>query len=365
MTKNLLTAVCFSLVITGMLSCRKEESIKTVEDKFLYVLTNNVDSNAVLTYSRNSLDGSLVYLSKTLTDGKGTGLPLMSQGPISISNDRKWIVTVNAASNTISALKVINEGLQLTSTITSNGNKPISITCFNNLVYVLNANDNGKIAGYNLSDAGILTPIENGGTTLDTIATNPAQISFLQDGKMLAITLKSTNKIIAFKLNGDGTLGEKFSIDSNSPRPYGFAVGNQGNIYVSEAGQSAMSVYNVTLTGITSVAGPFLTNQVSACWAATTPNGKYVYILNANSNSVTGYTINSSSSFTIMQPSGITATTGIKPLDIAISDDSKFGYVLNYDDQSIRVFNITSMGGLEKIEDRFNLPSGSTGIAVK
>jgi 6-phosphogluconolactonase (cycloisomerase 2 family) len=66
-----------------------------------------------------------------------------------------------------------------------------------------------------------------------------------------------------------------------------------------------------------------------------------------------------------MQPSGITAMTGIKPLDIAISDDSNFAYVLNYDDQSIRVFNITSKGGLEKIEDRFNLPSGSSGIAVK
>ena len=365
MKKSLLISIYFSLVITGFLSCKKEESIKSTEDKFLYVLTNNVDSNAVLTYSRNSKDGSLAYLSKALTDGKGTGLPLMSQGPISISNDKKWILAVNAQSNTISALKIIDGGLERTSTISSNGGKPISITCFNNLVYVLNDNDNGKIAGYNLSNAGILTPIKNGVATLDITATNPAQISFLQDGKMLAITLKTTNKIVAFKLNVDGTPGEKFSIASNSPRPYGFAVGNQGNIYVSEAGQSAMSVYNVTTNGITSVAGPLLTNQVSACWAATTPNGKYVYILNANSNSVTGYTINSSSSFTKMQTSGITAITGLKPLDIAISDDSMFAYVLNYDDQSIRVFNITPMGGLEKIEDRFNLPSGSSGIAVK
>lgn len=364
--KNFLPIViCFYLVITGILSCKKEKSTESFGDKFLYVLTNNVDSNAVLTYSRDSKDGSLTYLSKTLTDGKGTGLPLMSQGPVSISNDRKWILAVNAESNTITALKIIDGSLVRTSTISSNGRKPISITCFNNLVYVLNDNDNGKIAGYNLSNAGILTPIINAAATLDTTATNPAQISFLQDGKMLAITLKTTNKIIAYKLNVDGTLGEKFSIASQSPRPYGFAIGNQGNIYVSEAGQSAMSVYNITPNGITSVAGPFLTNQVSACWAATTPNGKFIYILNANSNSVTGYTINSSSSFTKMQPSGITAMTGIKPLDIAISDDSKFAYVLNYDDQSIRVFNITSMGGLEKIEDRFNLPSGSSGIAVK
>jgi 6-phosphogluconolactonase (cycloisomerase 2 family) len=365
MKKVLLIAICFSLVISGILSCRKDDCINTFEENFLYVLTNNVDTNAVLTYRRSSIDGSMTYLSKTLTGGKGTGLPLMSQGPISISNDRRWILAVNAASNTISALKVTDKGLQLKSTISSNGNKPISISCFNNRVYVLNANDNGKIAGYNLSDDGTLTSIDNSVVTLDSVATNPAQISFVQDGKMLAITLKSTNKILAYKLNDNGSIGEKFSLTSNSPRPYGFAVGKEGNIYVSEAGQSAMSVYNVTLTGITSVAGPFLTNQVSACWAATTPNGKYVYILNANSNSVTGFTINSLTSFTIMQPSGITAMTGIKPLDIAISYDSKYAYVLNYDDQSIRVFNITSTGGLERTEDRFNIPAGSTGIAVR
>ncbi len=365
MKKSLLIVICFSLVITTFNSCRKHECDNISEDKFLYVLTNNIDSNAVLTYRRNSSDGSLTYLSKTFTGGNGTGLPLMSQGPITISNNKKWIIAVNAASNTISALMITNKGLQLTSTISSNGNKPVSVTCFNNLVYVVNANDHGNVSGYNLSDNGILTAIENGVVTLDTTATNPAQISFLPDGKMLAITLKATNKIIAYKLNDSGTLGEKFSLSSNSPRPYGFAIGQQGNIYVSEAAQSAMSVYNITPTGITSVAGPLLTNQISACWAATTPNGKYIYILNANSNSITGYTINSLTSFTIMQPNGITAMTGLKPLDIAISEYSMFAYVLNYDDQSIRVFNVTSTGELEKTEDKFNLPSGSTGIAVK
>jgi len=366
MKRVLLISICFSLLITTFISCSKHVCDDDLyEDKFLYVLTNNVDSNAVLTYKRSNTDGSLTYPSKTYTGGKGTGLPLMSQGPISISNNKKWILAVNAGNNTISAFKITNRGLQLTSTISSNGNKPVSITCFNNLVYVINANDNGKVSGYNLSDYGILTAIENSVATLDTTATNPAQISFLQDGKMLAITLKTTNKIIAYNLNDNGTLGEKFSLASNSPRPYGFAIGQQGNIYVSEAVQSAMSVYNITPTGITAVAGPFLSNQISACWAATTPNGKYIYIVNANSNSITGYNINSLTSFTIMQPNGITALTGIKPLDIAISEYSMFAYVLNYDDQSIRVYNVTSTGGLEKTEDKFNLPAGSVGIAVK
>jgi len=367
MKRVLLISICLSLLITTFISCRKHESDDddSCEDKFLFVLTNNVDSNAVLTYRRSNTDGALTYLSKTYTGGKGTGLPLSSQGPISISNNKKWILAVNAGNNTISAFKITNRGLQLTSTISSNGNKPVSVTCFNNLVYVVNANDNGKVSGYNLSDYGILTPIENSVVTLDTTATNPAQISFLNDGKMLALTLKTTNKIIAYNLNDNGTLGEKFSLTSNSPRPYGFAIGQQGNIYVSEAVQSALSVYNITPTGITAVAGPLLTNQISACWAATSPNGKYIYIVNANSNSVTGYTINSLTSFTIMQPNGITAMTGIKPLDIAISEYSMFAYVLNYDDQSIRVYNVTSTGGLEKTEDKFNLPAGSVGIAVK
>ena len=96
MKKILSTAACFLLVITTFISCRKHECDEdSFEDKFLYVLTNNVDSNAVLTYRRSNTDGSLTYLSKTYTGGKGTGLPLMSQGPISISNDKRWILAVN------------------------------------------------------------------------------------------------------------------------------------------------------------------------------------------------------------------------------------------------------------------------------
>lgn len=358
----------FSLALTILLTISCKNEIRVHDDDeghFLYVLSNGTDTNSVLTFRRSDSDGTLTFFSMTYSGGKGTGLPLASQGPIAISNDRNWILAVNAASNSISAFKITDHGLELTSTVLSGGNKPVSITCYNNLVYVLNANDNGSIAGYKLSDSGLLTSLENSLMDLDTIPTNPAQISFLQDGKMLAITLKNTNKIIAFNLNDNGSPAQKFSLSSNSPRPYGFAVGNQGNIYVSEASLGAMSVYNVSSTGITSVAGPLPTNQIAACWAAATPDGKYAYILNAQSNTVTGYTINSMSSFTLMETSGITALAGIKPIDIKISDDSKFAYVLNFDDQSVRLYNITSDGSLEKIEDRFNLPLGSTGIAVK
>ena len=366
MSKRFILNIIVLLSIIGIFSCTKDgATVQVSNGKFLYVLTNGVDSNAVLTYQRSSSDGALSLISVTGTGGKGTGAALSSQGPITISNDRKWILAVNAASNTISALKITETGLKLTSTVPSRGIRPISITCFNNLVYVLHSNENGQIAGYKLSEAGVLTPIENTVKTLGTSATGPAQISFVLEGKMIVVTLKSVNKIIAYKLDANGVPGDLFTLESKSPTPYGFAVGKEGNIYVSEATQGVMSAYRVSLTGITSVAGPLATNQLSACWVGASPNGKYIYVVNAASNTVTGYNINTLSSFTLMQANGITAATGIKPIDIAISDDSMFAYVLNYEERSIRVFYITQTGGLEKIEDRFVIPAGSTGIAVK
>ena len=359
------SVLCLFLLVIGFSSCTKDGTINVTNGKFLYVLTNGVDSNAVMTYQRSGTDGALSLLSVTGTGGKGTGAPLASQGPITISNDRKWILAVNAASNTISALKITETGLKLTSTVPSRGYRPISIACYNNLVYVLHSNENGQIAGYKLSEAGILTPIENTVKTLGTSATGPAQISFVLEGKMIVVTLKSVNKIIAYKLDANGVPGDLFTVESKSPTPYGFAVGKEGNIYVSEATQGVMSAYRVSLTGITSVAGPLPTNQVAACWVGASPNGKYIYVVNAQSNTITGYNINTLSSFTLMQANGVTANTGIRPIDIAISDDSMFAYVLNYEDRSIRVFYITQTGGLEKIEDRFVIPAGSTGIAVK
>ncbi len=361
--------ILYSIVLTliaGLFSCTKDgAAVQVSNGKFLYVLTNGVDSNAVITYQRSGSDGALSLVSFTGTGGKGTGVAIGSQGSITISNDRKWILAVNAASNTISALKITETGLKLTSTVPSRGIRPISIACYNNLVYVLHSNENGQIAGYKLSEAGVLTPIENTVKTLGTTATGPAQISFVLEGKMIVVTLKTVNKIIAYKLDANGVPGDLFSIETKSPTPYGFAVGKEGNIYVSEATQGAMSAYRVGLTGITNVAGPLLTNQIAACWVGTSPNGKYIYVVNAQSNSITGFNINTLSSFTLMQPTGITASAGIKPIDIAISDDSMFAYVLNYEERSIRVFYITQTGGLEKIEDRFVIPAGSTGIAVK
>jgi 6-phosphogluconolactonase len=262
-----------------------------------------------------------------------------------VSNDGKWVLAVNPASNTISAFKITDAGLKLTSTVPSRGIRPISIACYNNIVYVLHSNEFGQIAGFKLTDGGILTPIENTVKTLGTTATVPSQISF--------------------KLDANGVEGDLFSIPANANYPFGFALGKEGNIYVSESANASLSVYRISLTGITNVAGPLPTNQANGCWLAATPNGKYIYIANANSNSVTGFNINTLSSFSLMQSNGLTAVTGIKPVDIAVSDDSMFAYVLNYEDKSIRTFYITQTGGLEKIEDRYVIPAGSTGIAVK
>jgi len=67
----------------------------------------------------------------------------------------------------------------------------------------------------------------------------------------------------------------------------------------------------------------------------------------------------------MLNANGITAQTGDTPIDIQITPDSRFAYVLGYKDHVINCFHIEDSGALEKITDRFTNPQGTTGICIK
>ena len=54
--------------------------------------------------------------------------------------------------------------------------------------------------------------------------------------------------------------------------------------------------------------GPEATGQGSACWATTTPNGKFAYIANTGSATVTGFAIAHDGSLDMLDANGVTGT---------------------------------------------------------
>lgn len=352
------------LLLVLFTSCKKAEVTNdgTLQSA-IYVMSNEPDTNRILVYNRQS-DGSLNFISSVSSGGKGFGSRLGSQGGVSVSNNGKWLLAVNGGSNSISSFRIDSDGLTLVSTVNSKGIKPVSIACHDNLVAVANAGENGNMVLFKLAASGELSEIQGAIKELGITPTVPGQVSFTRDGMMLVLSLKQTNKIVAYKVNASGEVGTSFEIPTNSPVPFGFAIGTSNQIYVTEAGENKVSIYGLGSNGLSSFVTPFVPNQIGPCWATALANGNYFYVANAGTNNVSGFKINGNNSFTMLSD-GIVATSGQRTIDIVSSADSKYVYTLNAESKSIRQYAVNPDGQLTIISDRFGLPPTVTAFAIK
>jgi 6-phosphogluconolactonase len=360
--KKFTTVVAILTIATLFAGCKKEDENEQGAHH-VYTMSNQAAGNSVIAFERRS-DGSLQLEDSVATGGTGTGSGLGSQDALSLSRNQNWLLAVNAGSNEIFVLRIKGHQLQLTSKVSSGGTKPVSITSYQNWVYVLNAGNSPNLAGFYLSASGTLTPIANSIRQLSDKVTDAAQISFSEDGASLVISEKAANKIVSYNVTNSGTPGESHELSSASPTPFGFAVGKQGDVFVSEAMQSALSVYRVTDTAISLISGPVLNHQKAACWVVLTKNGQYAYTANASSNTISGYRVSSSNQITLLNADGVTATTGNAPIDEALSSNSQYLYVLNSGSHTIRAFTINSDGSLQFVADAEGLPIGAGGLVA-
>jgi 6-phosphogluconolactonase (cycloisomerase 2 family) len=104
------------------------------------------------------------------------------------------------------------------------------------------------------------------------------------------------------------------------------------------------------------------------CWNVVTPDGRFVYVSNAGSGSVSGFAIGSGGTLTPL-PGTVLALnpTGSANIDIAISSDGKFLYTLNAGTGAVGMFAIQPTNGtLTDLGTAGSLPaaSGLNGIAA-
>jgi 6-phosphogluconolactonase len=337
---------------------------------YVYTASNQVAGNSVLVYSR-AADGTLSYLASYTTGGTGTGGGLGNQGAVALTEDHSVLLVVNAGSNSVSSFTVSEGMLELKSTVPSGGIGPVSITAHSDLVYVLNAGGSGNISGFNLRADGTLHPLAGSIRPLSSMASGAAQISFTSEGNVVVITEKATNKIISYTINASGLPVMMHSITSSNPTPFGFAVGKNGIIYVSEAvggavNASTVSSYYVAANGVLRLAdGPVGAGQTAACWVVVTNNGKYVYDTNTGSGTVSSFRADNEGNLDVLEAIAGVTGMGTEPIDAALSNNSKFLYVLNAGNETISVFALGNDGSLDHIQNVTGLPDGATGIIAK
>jgi 6-phosphogluconolactonase len=338
--------------------------------RHVYTLSNQVSGNAVLDYTR-AANGTLTYNNSYATGGTGTGGGLGNQYALVLTEgeDDNVLLAVNAGSNSISSFKITGNGLQLKSTVSSGGMRPVSITQHDDIVFVLNAGGTGNISGFKL-DNNKLTPIANSTRPLSSTASGAAEVAFVNEGRVVVVTEKATNKIITYTVNEWGIPGAMHSITSANATPFGFDAGRNGNIFVSEAaggaaGASTLSSYHVNNNGtISLITGPVGANQSAACWVVLTNNGKFAYTTNTASNNLSAFNVNRNSG-SVSVNMAVAATSGMGPIDAALSNNSKYLYVLNAGSHSIGAYAVANNGSLTAVQTVTGVPVGATGLAAK
>jgi 6-phosphogluconolactonase (cycloisomerase 2 family) len=332
-----------------------------------YTISNAATGNALVVYDR-SADGSLTPAGSVPAGGLGTGGGLASQGAVTLTDDGHTVLAVNPGSNGVAAFAVRDDGPELLNTAPSGGIRPVSVAVHKHLVYVLNKNNAAlaTVSGFTLDKDG-LTPIPGSTTFLHAGATDAAQVSFSPNGDVLVVTGRSSQRIDTFRVDEDGLLSDLKSFDvAPGATPFGFDFDNKGHLLVSLAGvggSSGAASYDVAGDGsITTITAPLESGQRAACWLVTSKNGRYAFVANAASASVSTFAVSPAGELTFLRA---TTIDGMTPLDLAISKNGHYLYVLAAGSHGIVAFDVGPDGTLTHADTEGDVPVAAAGIAAR
>ena len=251
---------------------------------------------------------------------------MKSQGSLMLTQDGKWLLAVNAGSNSISVFQVQNNGLNLVGTTASGGVFPVSLTISGNKVFVLNGNT-PNISGFNLSNKGILTPIAGSTTTLPSGGSYfYTQVGFDNSGKWLVVSDLGDSVILAAPVNYSGMPGAWQSSPSSGPAPFGFIFDARDNLLVVQAGNSAVSSYSILSNGMLSpIVEAFNPTSSTSCWIVEDQTND-IFTTNPGTHNISSYQDGDNSGNVSWLISS--AATGITTIDEGITNDGQYLYAL-------------------------------------
>ena len=238
---------------------------------------------------------------------------------------------MNAGSDSVSTFELRPHELRLKSVVPSGGQHPISVTESDGTVFVLNDLGLSNVVGFS-NARGQLKPLAGAMGNLSVAGgAGPAQVGLNEHGDTLVVTEKNTNKLSSFAVGEDGRLGAPVVTDSPGLTPFGFAFTRRNTLVVSEAvggaaGASTVSSYQVSrkAAGAPAVVSPAVADtQSAACWVAVTPNGRWAFISNTGSGTVSSYSIARGGAIRLVQAAAGQTGVGSAPADSAISPEGR------------------------------------------
>lgn len=340
----------------------------------VYTLANAAAGNEVASYLRAS-NGNLSRAGRFATGGAGMGAGIGSQSALVFDDKLQRFFAVNPGDNTISMMSIEANGkLTMLSKVGSGGATPVSLAVRGDLVYVANRGSfSGNLSAPNISgfrvQGSTLVPIQ-GSTRNLSAATDvrPTNLGFSPDGKYVIVIERLANRIDTFPLN-DGVAGNGSFQASAGMQPFAFDFSPEGHLIVAEVGSgtatgSTASSYSISAQGVlTPITSALPTLQGAACWIVVA--GGYAYIANAATANVTGLVIADDGTLTLRDASGVTATTGMGAIDLALSPDRGYLYSLAGNPRAIHTFSISADGGLTPLAPLSNVSPTAAGLVAR
>jgi 6-phosphogluconolactonase len=356
----------------------------------VYVDDNTAPVNTVAGFDRHA-DGSLTAMagSPFAVGGSGTGHANASQGSLQLSADGRYLLAVDAGSNEISVLRIAPDGSLRpaeSSPVTSGGVDPVSIGVHGNLVYVANAGPGSSLGdtnytGFRLDAGGHLRAIPDSTYVLPNDS-KPGQVLFNGDGTKVAGTRIATSEIDSFTVGGDGRLvpapGSPYDAQAFSPTQGWGQLGSEfsptdpSELFVSDAHTAAggaafpglVSSFLDGLDGtLTPVGAPVANDGGAACWIEISHDGRFLFVVNTASASISSYAIGSGGTLTFLQSTG-PGEIGAGAEDARLSPDGSTLWVVEAGGNSVAGFTVD--GGILTPLAAAAGPAGATpsGIVV-
>ncbi|MBA3524397.1 MAG: beta-propeller fold lactonase family protein [Geodermatophilaceae bacterium] len=345
-----------------------------------FAMTNATRNNQIVSY-RRAADGSLTRVGSVSTRGAGIGVDLDAQSPLELSTDHRYLYAVNAGTDEVSVFAVDGTNLTFVQKVYA-GDEPVSLTIHENLLYVLNGSVAGNgITGFTRAADGTLTQLPDSFRLLSSPIAVPGEVQFSPDGRLLVVTEKTTNTLLTpanaldvFQVNAAGVPSATPRRNASTGlRPFSMAFRNNNQLLVTESfnaaeSQAAVSSYLVSRAGaFVPVSRSVPNQQTDTCWIVITDDGRYAFTANFGSGTISSYRIDAAGRIQLVEGNAAFTGTDSQPVDLALSADSHYLYLLLRGTGAVASFEIGSDGSLTSlgiVTGGLPVADGASGLAV-
>ncbi|KAJ7165576.1 hypothetical protein C8R43DRAFT_213648 [Mycena crocata] len=352
-----------------------------------YFMTNEPTGNYLVSAIIGS-DGKLALYEAAYTGGSGAhGLsatpgpvgndPLFSQGSVRVSTTHRFVATVNAGSNTVSAFGIDHSNparlTRIGNPVSSGGEFPTSLAInkAGNRVCVVNGGKVNGVSCYHFDAWKGLTPLKNTIRSLGLNQTTPAtgppntpsQIIFSKDEKQLVVSVKA-GILATFDINADGSLSKDFNTITGGMAPFSLQYIPGENALISADPGVGYDIFNLASKQQPAVVSTPIPGQGATCWSAYSKESGNFYMIDAARSTATEIHVSGSLNSTTVKQYSL-GTDGPLDTDIATVGKTDFIYSLAANATSLTVLSVNGPGKA-KIYQRLDLagPAKAANLAL-